>query len=1005
MKKLFITEEQKFMVEHLLTNGSNVLLLNEENRTQKKKCEEHITNNCPGYIRQYLNTPVVDLPNDIKGILNPEGQLYKQTARAPEGVNKLIDYLRHNLYSQFGIKRNTTLVQYIPGVARIACKDLHYYSFSYSIRGGEIIKMTRLMKLIDKKPDLMLSDITLDSDFNGMSYDEMMALFAPKMEEYRNGVHNNLNGEDYKVVNTSEYTIVEVPDRLVAGYGGYVLKPTQEGRRLLNKLGRYTDWCICSHSHADEEYAQYLSNGGKAYICMKHGFENIPRPENVETAIDEYGVSLICVIVGQDGLPDNVTTRYNHDFDGENHGDLWEATHLQKLLQVNYLDVFHPRGIEELRRMHMAESKVLTPQEQVGGKVNAGIMDGLACCEGAEPESDSYTIGGEGGNNEYFHVVNESKDRENYLNKKAKSIAEFMKESGLNVYPFPEIEFNNDEQKGLFITTGYYLPDEKKVVLFCKNRHPKDILRSYAHELIHHMQNLDGKNLHFSSADDVKDNKELEELESEAYLKGNIYFRKWTEYERKKKKNTLNESLLKESPDSIEIAGINYEDECAFPFLLFKGFPNEPIFGIEGSTHGDLCGDFGEYYEEYDVSDELKAAINNKTIRPILSQSYELQGRYFGEVDLPWAGNIISVYDYNQNNLSDIGRKLYPVLKNLPKWGINVNIKDVDFDDWIGPQSFRYPFSWLLNGMAQTIVGSAYSIQRDKSNERRYTFIGKNGTVLKFDAEGTVLNSEKASLREALLHEFLQPDNVDLSSFKVQNNLNPKFWKDNKLDSRIRIKLLDIADDFIEFLGVDWVKPKDIFITGSLSNFNWSKKYSDIDLHILMDFSKVDKRVDFVKKYFKAQKDIWNDKHDGLRIYGFPIEVYVQDVHETHNSGGIYSLEKNEWVVEPEKEKLSLNSTNQDKVKKEVSKYTKKIEALEKRSKTMKGDEYKSRKVMEDAQKLFDELKRKRSKGLSKRNSELSDENLIFKCLRRLGYLDRLCNIIDNGYDAFNSLM
>jgi hypothetical protein len=163
--------------------------------------------------------------------------------------------------------------------------------------------------------------------------------------------------------------------------------------------------------------------------------------------------------------------------------------------------------------------------------------------------------------------------------------------------------------------------------------------------------------------------------------------------------------------------------------------------------------------------------------------------------------------------------------------------------------------------------------------------------------------------------------------------------------------------------------------------------------------------VDFVKKYFKAQKDIWNDKHDGLRIYGFPIEVYVQDIQETHNSGGIYSLEKNEWVVEPEKEKLSLNGTNQDKVKKEVSKYTKKIEALEKRSKTMRGDEYKSRKVMEDAQKLFDELKRKRRKGLSKKDSELSEENIIFKCLRRLGYLDRLCNIIDNGYDAFNSLM
>ena len=107
-----------------------------------------------------------------------------------------------------------------------------------------------------------------------------------------------------------------------------------------------------------------------------------------------------------------------------------------------------------------------------------------------------------------------------------KPIANFMKNEGLNVYPFPDIELNWDEQDGLFIKTGYYLPGEKKVVLFCKDRHPKDILRSYAHEMIHHMQNLNGDDLNFSSEDDVKDNDKLEKLESEAYLKGNIYFRK-----------------------------------------------------------------------------------------------------------------------------------------------------------------------------------------------------------------------------------------------------------------------------------------------------------------------------------------------------------------------------------------------------------------------------------------------------------------------------------------------
>ena len=84
------------------------------------------------------------------------------------------------------------------------------------------------------------------------------------------------------------------------------------------------------------------------------------------------------------------------------------------------------------------------------------------------------------------------------------------------------------------------------------------------------------------------------------------------------------------------------------------------------------------------------------------------------------------------------------------------------------------------------------------------------------------------------------------------------------LDSRIRLKLLDIAEDFIDFLGVDWVKPDDIIMTGSLANFNWNKKYSDIDLHVLIDFSKVDKRTDFVKKYFDSLKNQWNEVHEDL---------------------------------------------------------------------------------------------------------------------------------------------
>jgi hypothetical protein len=484
---------------------------------------------------------------------------------------------------------------------------------------------------------------------------------------------------------------------------------------------------------------------------------------------------------------------------------------------LNYLsndmkEIFITDAQQKILEQIIAEGKKTVPsaQKQVDGKVNAGIMDIIASgemCEGAEPENDIYNIGMEGDCNLNYGHVNESANSFDYKTA-IKSILNYMKSEGLNIYPFPSVVLNFEEQNGLFITTGYYLPLEKKVVLFCKERHPKDILRSFAHELIHHMQNLEGKNLNFTNDDDVKDNKELEALESEAYLKGNIFFRKWTEYERNK-----------------------------------SGVLNEGIISI--------------------------------------SQLREMT-------------------------------------------------KDLD--------------------------------------------------------------------------EALTPDEVDLSSFNIKKNLNPKFWKDGKLDSRIRMKLLDIADDFIEYLNIDWVKPKDIIITGSLANYNWNENYSDIDLHILIDYKEVDERTDFVSNYFYSLKKLWNDEHDKIRIFNFPVELYVQDYNEIHNASGVYSLEKNEWLEEPERKKLTNVKINKNYIQKEVSSYTEKIDALINIYIKNKKDSYKLEKVFQKAEKLFDEIKTNRRNSLNKSDNELNSDNLIFKSLRRNGYINKLSELITNSYDKLNSL-
>lgn len=269
-----------------------------------------------------------------------------------------------------------------------------------------------------------------------------------------------------------------------------------------------------------------------------------------------------------------------------------------------------------------------------------------------------------------------------------------------------------------------------------------------------------------------------------------------------------------------------------------------------------------------------------------------------------------------------------------------------------------------------------------------------------------VRNGKSFNINENVNAEIVNPDDVDLSSFNIKKKLNPKFWKDGILDSRIRMKLLDIADDFIEFLGVDWAKPEDITMTGSLANFNWDENYSDIDLHIIMDYSDVDEKTDFVSNYFYSQKKLWNEEHSDINILGYPVEVFVQDVNERHDSSGVYSLEKNRWLIEPEREKLATSKVNKGFIKDRVSDHMNKIDKLEYLFNKAKDDEYKLRRVYEKANKLFDKIKSERKLGFEKSGGrEINNLNIVFKALRRNGYIEKLVNIKSMAYDKLKSLL
>jgi len=125
------------------------------------------------------------------------------------------------------------------------------------------------------------------------------------------------------------------------------------------------------------------------------------------------------------------------------------------------------------------------------------------------------------------HSMGDSIDLESQIDR----LTQHMIDKGYNIEPLPTLELIDDDVKnaGEFLgKTAYYNPNTQTIVLYTQGRHPKDIARSYAHEMIHHIQNLEGR-LEGISTTNTQEDDYLNDIEAEANLKGTMTFRNWTD--------------------------------------------------------------------------------------------------------------------------------------------------------------------------------------------------------------------------------------------------------------------------------------------------------------------------------------------------------------------------------------------------------------------------------------------------------------------------------------------
>jgi hypothetical protein len=252
------------------------------------------------------------------------------------------------------------------------------------------------------------------------------------------------------------------------------------------------------------------------------------------------------------------------------------------------------------------------------------------------------------------------------------------------------------------------------------------------------------------------------------------------------------------------------------------------------------------------------------------------------------------------------------------------------------------------------------------------------------------------------LEEEINASQINLKSFDLQRDLNERIWINDKINSRVRLRLLDIADAYFEDLMIPWVKIKDIQFVGSLAAYTWSK-YSDIDIHIIIDFKDVDVNVQLVREYFDTKEKRFNELHSDLTIYGFPIEIYTQDINEILETNGIYSLEKNEWIKFPQySQDIKLQK---DVIKTKSSLIINKIIKIDELYSKYKvqDDDYKLEILNNMTQKLYKAIKAMRKEGLN-REGENSWENIVFKVLRRSEYMGFLIKLKTKIYDKINSI-
>lgn len=254
-----------------------------------------------------------------------------------------------------------------------------------------------------------------------------------------------------------------------------------------------------------------------------------------------------------------------------------------------------------------------------------------------------------------------------------------------------------------------------------------------------------------------------------------------------------------------------------------------------------------------------------------------------------------------------------------------------------------------------------------------------------FKDVGTSVWQDPKNMKEIaqMIDDAQKGNSIKLTeSVEKHESLNSKlFTKDEVLKDKVRGKMLEIVDEFLDNLKEQDIKIKvdDVLLIGSNASYNYTKD-SDIDLHILANSKGTSYSPEVADALYSAYRSLFNKSLD-ISIYDIPLEIFVEIEDSPRVSNGVYSVKKNKWVKKPVQE--DIPDYDKEALDKLVDTWEAKCKELITDIEADKLDDEK--KVVNLLEDIYEKL---RKKGVAK--GEYSTENLAFKELRNKGYLDKL---------------